>query len=187
MNGDWQWKLAEAVKRVQERYAHVGSKTGASLLAIVYPPEAEKAVYHEWDAQIARLGSDYDVQSVDVLTSTVQTVADLGSEHVVASIADPMPGSSPEAELGRMWITAITREIHDRLDNSQASRPVVVLHNVAALHPATSPRSLLQALWDSDKPLRGPVIIFIPGRLTEARVYSFLNRESEVMYRGDII
>ena len=120
MNGDWQWKLAEAVKRIQERYAYVGSKTGASLLAIVYPPEAENAVYREWDAQIARLGSDYDIQTVDVLAITVQAVADLGSEHVVASIADPMPGSNPEAELGRMWITAVTREIHDRLDNSQA-------------------------------------------------------------------
>ena len=187
MNEDWQWKLAEAVKRIQERYAYIGSKTGASLLAIVYPPEAETVVYREWDAQIASLGSDYDVQTVDVLATTVKAVADLGSDHVVASIADPMPGSSPEAELGRMWITAVTREIYHRLDNSQANRPVVVLHNVAALYPATGPRALLQALWDSAKPLRGPVIIFIPGKLTEARVYSFLDRESEVMYRGDII
>lgn len=187
MSGDWQWKLAEAVKRMQERYAYVGSSTGASLLAIVYPPEAETALYREWDAQIAHLGPDYDIQTVDVLAITVQTVADLGSEHVVASIADPMPGSSPEAELGRLWITAVTREIHARLDNSQADRPIVVLHNVAALYPATSPRALLQALWDNARPLRGPVIIFIPGKLTEARVYSFLNRETEVMYRGDII
>jgi hypothetical protein len=187
MNVNWQGKLAEAVKRIQERYAYVGSKTGASLLAVVYPPEAEPVVYREWDAQVARLGSDYDVQALDVLAITGRAVAELGSEHVVASITDPMPGSNPEAELGRMWITAITNEIHDLLDNSQADWPVVALQHVAALYPATSPRALLQALWDSPKPLRGPVIVLIPGTLTEARVYSFLNKVSEVMYRGDII
>ena len=110
MTEDWRWKLAEAVKRIQERYAYVGSKTGASLLAVVYPPEAENAVYREWDAQIGRLSSDYDIQTVDVLAITVQAVSDLGSEHVVASIADPMPGSSPEAELGHMWITAVKKK-----------------------------------------------------------------------------
>lgn len=187
MNGDWQWKLEEALKRIQERYAYVGSKTGASILAVVYPPEAETAVYREWDAQLARLGADYDVQTVDVLALTVQAVADLGSEHIVASMADPMPGSNPQADLGRMWVTAITSEVYKHLDNSDVRRPVAVLHNVAALYPATGPRALMQALWDNEKPLRGPVVILIPGKLVEERVYSFLNREDELMYRGDII
>ncbi|MBP6473467.1 MAG: hypothetical protein KBE23_24855 [Chloroflexi bacterium] len=187
MAHDWRWKIDEALKRIQERYAYVGSKTGASLLAVVYPPEVETAVFHEWSAQTARLGPQYDLQTVDVLSITVQTVAKLGSDHIVASIANPMPGSNPEAALGKMWVTAVTRQIHTYLDNSPKERPVVVLQNVAALYPATTPRNLLQNLWDNPKPLRGPVIILIPGQLIESRVYKFLNKETELMYRGDII
>lgn len=187
MTHDWRWKIDEAVKRIQERYAYVGSKTGASLLAIVYPPEAETAVFHEWSVQTARLGPEYDLQTIDILAVTVAKVSELGSEHIVAAMTDPMPGSNPEAELGRMWVTAIFEQIHARLDQSQKDRPVVVLQNVAALYPATGPRALLQIVWDNAKPLRGPVIIFIPGKLVEQRVYAFLNKETELMYRGDII
>lgn len=187
MNRDWRWKLDEAVKRIQERYAYVGSKTGAALLAVVYPPEVELAVFHEWPIQTARLGPEYDLQTIDVLAITLQAVAGLGSEHIVAAIADPMPGSNPEADLGRMWVTAVTQEIHNCLNHSPKERPVAVLRNVAALYPATTPRALLQTLWDNPRPLRGPVIIFIPGQLLESRVYTFLNKEPELMYRGDII
>lgn len=187
MPHDWHWKIDEAVKRIQERYAYVGSKTGAALLAIVYPPEAETAVFHEWSAQTARLSPEYDLHTLDVLAITVQAVAELGSDHIVASIADPMPGSNPEAELGRMWVTAVCQQIHAALDHSLKAYPAAVLQNVAALYPATTPRALLQALWDNAKPLRGPVIIFIPGQLVETRVYTFMNKETELMYRGDII
>lgn len=187
MAHDWRWKLDEAVKRIQERYAYVGSKTGAAFLAIVYPPEAETAVFHEWSVETARLDPTYDLQTIDVLAITNQAVAELGSEHIIASIIDPMPGSNPEAELGRMWVTAVSQQIHTSLDQSPKKRPVAILQNVAALYPATTPRALLQTLWDNPKPLRGPVIIFIPGQLLENRVYTFLNKEPELMYRGDII
>jgi hypothetical protein len=187
MTHDWRWKIDEAIKRIQERYAYVGSKTGAALLAVVYPPETETAVLHEWAAQTARLGSEYDLQTIDLLAITLAVTADLGSDQIVAAIADPMPGSKPEADLGREWVRAIVAQIHDRLDQSQKERPVAILQNVAALHPATTPRALLQALWDNPKPLRGPAVIFIPGQLVEPRVYSFLNKENELMYRGDII
>jgi len=187
MSHDWRWKIDEAVKRIQERYAYIGSKTGAAFLAIVYPPKAETAVFHEWAAQTARLGPQYDLHTIDVLAVTVAKVAEFGSEHIVASIFNPMPGSNPKADLGKMWITAVFEQIHAFLDQSQKERPVAVLQNVAALYPATTPRALLQALWDNPKPLRGPIIIFIPGQLVETRVYTFMNKETELMYRGDII
>jgi hypothetical protein len=31
-----------------------------------------------------------------------------------------------------------------------------------------------------------PVIVFIPGRLLEQRVYLFMNTKEEFMYRGDL-
>ena len=40
--GDWEWKLREAVERLRTRYEHIGRKTGAPFLAIVYPPEVER-------------------------------------------------------------------------------------------------------------------------------------------------
>ena len=187
MSSDWQWKLEEAVKRIQERYDYVGSKTGAAFMAVVYPPEAETAVYKEWQVQLERLGPEYDVQAIDVLALTMAAVAGLGSQNIVTAMADPMPGSNPEADLGRTWIAAVTQAIHDCLDNSAKGRPVAVLHNVAALYPVTGPRALLQALWDNPRPLNGPVIIFIPGKLVAAREYTFPNKVTEVMYRGDIL
>jgi hypothetical protein len=46
----------------------------------------------------------------------------------------------------------------------------------------------MQALWDTpDLALDNPVIIFIPGRLVEPRVFEFLGKTRELMYRGDIL
>jgi hypothetical protein len=47
---------------------------------------------------------------------------------------------------------------------------------------------LMQRLWDKEQEsLEGPVVILIPGTLTEPRRYSFLNQVDEYMYRGDIL
>ena len=35
--------------------------------------------------------------------------------------------------------------------------------------------------------MKVPVVVFIPGRLLEQRVYLFLNVKEEFMYRGDIL
>ena len=35
---DWEWKIREAVERIKTRYDHIGRKTGAPFLALVYPP-----------------------------------------------------------------------------------------------------------------------------------------------------
>lgn len=41
---DWRWKIDEAIEIIRLRYDHVGSKTGAPFLAIVYEPQAERQV-----------------------------------------------------------------------------------------------------------------------------------------------
>jgi hypothetical protein len=65
---------------------------------------------------------------------------------------------------------------------------VVVLERLAALYPATGPRAVMQALWDSEQSsLDGPVVVLIPGRIEEPRVYAFVNQQRELMYRGDIL
>ena len=39
---EWHKHLCEAVGWIQTRYHHIGRKTGAPFLAVVYPPEIEQ-------------------------------------------------------------------------------------------------------------------------------------------------
>jgi hypothetical protein len=185
---DWSWKLREAVDRIRTRYDHIGRKTGAPFLAIVYPPEAEVAALREWRTLVGTLGSDFDVQTIDVLEVTSSVIDELGVENVVAVLTDPMPGACPESELGSMWASALAARVKEVATGRGQGKPVVVLERLAALYPATGPRALMQNLWDSQQQaLEGPVIVLIPGTLVDARVYLFVDQREEFMYRGDIL
>jgi len=185
---DWEWKLREAAERIRTRYEHIGRKTGAPFLAIVYPPEAERAVLREWHTLAATLEPEYNVRAVDILDLTAQVVDQFGAQNLVESMRDPMPGSDPTSELGSMWTTAVATAVRDAASRSGQGRPVVVLERLAALYPASGPRAVMQTLWDSDHAaLEGPVVLLIPGTLLEARVYKFVGKVDEFMYRGDIL
>lgn len=186
--GNWKWKIGEAVERIRSRYHHIGRKTGAPFLAIVYPPEAEGATLKEWHDQVAGLHPDFDVRTVDVLEVTQRVLADIGAENVVSSLKDPMPGSDPEAELGNMWISTVADTIRDRLAEPGTGKPVVSLERLAAFYPACGPRDVMQQLWGSaQSTLDGPVVVLIPGYIDGARTYSFLGQKVEFMYRGDLL
>lgn len=192
MNGecDWRWKLREAVDRIRTRYDHIGRKSGAPFLAVVYPPEAERAVLREWHTLIGSLAPEFDVRTVDVLEVTSGVVGQFGAEALVEAMNDPMPGSDPEGELGTMWTTAVAAKAREAALKRGAGRPVVVLEHLAALYPASGPRAIMQALWEGDRTtLEGPVVLLIPGVLVEARVYQFVGdaAKEEFMYRGDIL
>ena len=186
---DWGWKLREAVEAIRNRYDHIGRKTGAPFLGIVYPPEAEAVVLREWHTMAATLSPEFDVRTIDVLAITQEVVEQLGGENIVNAMAHPMPGSSPESELGVMWIGALEKQVKvcSEVPPPQG-KIVIVLEGLAALYPATGPRDLMQRLWDqSPDVLAGPVVVLIPGTLVERKVYSFLNQRDELMYRGDIL
>ena len=137
---DWEWKLREAVEALKTRYDHIGRKTGAPFLAVVYPPEAEAAVLREWETLAASLQPEFDVRTIDVLEVTQSVVENLGGENIVGAIRDPMPGSNPEAELGGMWITAVAERVKEcGTTPPPHGKIVVVLKYLAALHPATGP------------------------------------------------
>lgn len=185
---NWKWKISEAVERIRSRYDHIGRKTGAPFLAIVYPPEVEAAVLKEWHAQVIALSPDFDVRIVDVLDVTQHVLADIGAENVVASLQDPMPGSDPEIELGNIWINTVSDTIRDRLAESGSGKPVVSLERLAAFYPACGPRDVMQQLWGSaQSTLDGPVVVLIPGYIDGPRTYSFLGKKAEFMYRGDLL
>lgn len=185
---DWRWKIGEAIERLRTRYEFIGRKTGAPFLAIVYPPEIETAVLKEWRTQCATLHPEIDVRAVDVLTETQRLIAEIGADNVVASMADPMPGSDPQSELGGLWITAVADAVQKRLSANSLSKPVVSLERLAALYPAAGPRDVMQRLWDSAQSmLNGPVVVMIPGQVVESRTYRFVGERDEFMYRGDLL
>jgi hypothetical protein len=185
---DWSWKLQEAIERIKTRHEHIGRKTGAPFLAIVYPPEAEAAVLKEWHMLLEMLDPEFEIKQIDVLAVTMSVVEELGGENIIGAMADPMPGSNPEVELGHMWVTAVAAAVQESMRQKTAAKTVVVLERLAALYPATGPRAVMQALWDSEQSvLDGPVVVLIPGRMEEARVYAFVNQQQELMYRGDIL
>lgn len=190
MNGarDWEWKLREAIDRVRTRYEHIGRKTGAPFLAIVYPPETEREVLKEWRTLAKTLEHEFAVRTIDVLEVTSQVVRQFGAEVLVGGMSDPMPGSDPTSELGEMWTKAVAARVREEAARQGSGRPVVVLERLAALYPASSPRAVMQILWDSaHAALDGPVVLLVPGVFVEARVYSFVGKVQEFMYRGDIL
>jgi hypothetical protein len=186
--GDWEWKLREAAERLRTRYEHIGRKTGAPFLAIVYPPEVERSLLKEWHTITATLQPEFSIRTIDVLDVTARVVRQFGAESLVDSMKDPMPGSDPTSELGSMWTNAVATRVREAADKSGAGRPVVVLERLAALFPASGPRAVMQTLWDCDHAaLEGPVVMLVPGVLVEARVYRFVGQVEEFMYRGDIL
>ena len=185
---EWHKHLCEAVGWIQTRYHHIGRKTGAPFLAVVYPPDIEQEVFREWDAQIKSLNSEFMVRELDLLEITRAATNDIGLETVLETLEDPAPGCNPEQELANLWLTKIAEEIQRAFREMHADKPVVVLKSLAALYPVTGPQMMMQRLWDKEQEsLEGPVVLLIPGTLTEPRRYSFLNQVDEYMYRGDIL
>ena len=185
---DWAWKIDEAVEIIRHRYDHIGSKTGAPFLAVIYDPEAERRVLARWRDRAQTLKPDFALTDLDVAEITSAAVQELGPDAVVDLMKNPMPGSDPSAELARVWLASIAQAVRDALRNSGPGRPVAVLQRLAALHPVSTPRALMQALWDDDHAsLNGPVVLLIPGRVVHAKNYLFLGETDEFMYRGDIL
>ena len=65
----------------------------------------------EWKTLAGTLGAEFDVRTIDVLEVTSSVIDELGAESIVEVLANPMPGASPEAELGSMWATALAARV----------------------------------------------------------------------------
>lgn len=188
MNEDISWKIKEAAALIKERYDFIGHHTGAPFLAIVFPQEAELWTMKEWRAQAGIFADQYDLIYMDLLEITTRCLDQLGVENIIAAQENPMPGANPEAELANLWISEIVSTMKTKLAEHKGKPPVLVIEKTAALHPVAGPRFMLQQLWDlHSQSIQCPVIVFIPGRLLEPRVYLFLDVKEEKMYRGDIL
>lgn len=187
-SGDWRWKIGEAAERIRTRYDSIGRKTGAAFLAIVYPVESEAAMLEEWHAQALTLRPEIDVRQLSVLEVTQRVFSEMGADNVVGAFADPMPGSDPVSELGRLWVKSVADSVRGCMARIGPGKPVVSLERLAALYPAAGPRDIMYSLSDSAHPAHdGPVVVLIPGTLLGPRTYAFLGQKEEFVYRGDLL
>ena len=185
---DRKWKIGEAITRIQTRYDFIGRKTGVPFLAVVYPFFAEMAVLREWHTQTRALQPDIDVKAIDVLAVTQSVLSDLGEDNVVESLNDEEWGTSAREDLNRLWVSAIADEVRLKMMEESPGKPVLSIEHISALYPASGPWDVMQRLWnDAELSLDCPVIVLIPGTLTGARHYRFLDKRDEFMYRGDLL
>jgi len=186
---DWKKRIGEAVERFTADYDSIGRKSGSPLLAIVFPPSYEREVLREWKIQIDPHSKKFEFLELDVLAITMAQIDTIGIDGIVNILKDPMPGSNAENELGQMWVSAIVDSIRSKYESADKSRRTIIfLTRLGALYPASGPRMVMQALWDNQMSmLLGPIVFLIPGSQVEARVYRFLDRVEEFMYRGDVV
>lgn len=136
----WKTRLEEAAERIRSRYQHIGRKTGASILVLLYPPQEEPKVLREWRAIVEGLAPEFDGHHVDALEVTQAAMAEIGMDDIVFSLDQPMPGCDPHDALRRLWINALTKRIREALPTG-GSRAFVSLERLAALHQGRARRA----------------------------------------------
>ena len=184
---DWNWKIGEAIERIKTRYNFIGRKTGVPFLAIVYPPEVDRAFLREWHIQTDALAPAISGKFVNIVEITQNVITDLGIDSVATVLSDPDNSENAKADLGRMWIEEVKAAVRE-LDSFSGARPVITIEGITALFPAAGPFMLMQSLWNDERAsLDCPIIVPIPGTITGPRNYRFLGRIDELMYRGDLL
>ncbi len=99
-----------------------------------------------------------------------------------------MIGENPHTALGKIWEKAvIDRTITICNEKTGTKKPVIFMTKLSALHPASSPETILQILWENIDKLTAPVVLFLPGTPQGTRTYLYLDKKKEYVYRGDII
>ncbi|MGD9938154.1 MAG: hypothetical protein AB7S61_11875 [Methanoregulaceae archaeon] len=189
MTGDWKRTIHEAIATIDTRYGAIGSTTGVPFLAIVYPPAVERGFWNELRFQLEALRPRIDARYLDLLSLTTRTIDELGLDTVIGSLEDPFTAVDARADLGRLWLDHAREEVRKlTTQTDRPGRPVIVIESIAALYPAAGPFMLMQTLWnDEEARLEAPVLVPIPGTREGPRSYRFLDRDVELMYRGDLL
>ncbi len=184
---DWRDKVHRAIERVTDQYLKIGRMTGIPVLGIIISPDMEENAVQEWKIQSNTL-NEFHFEEIDVLELTTAEVERFGVDNIVTMIEKPMPGAKPESDLGKIWVKAVADRIFELISGwKNEEKLVIYLTRLGALHPVSTPRALVQYLIESRDSLSIPIIIFIPGSLTEPRAYKYLDLVEEFMYRGDLI
>jgi hypothetical protein len=179
--------------RLDEAYDGIGHSSGRPYLYFVYPPEREQYIRRLARDRMQGNG-DLHCIHIDLIRLTIDSLA--GQEEKRAALLnDPVKGSNAGTSIVRLWARRLAKEIETGLAAvDSGTRPVVVLHGVAALHPLGNPTNLMELVAENEprNPYTGqtvPVVLLVPGTHPPqaSRTYFFLGLPEArlTFYRGE--
>lgn len=188
MSRTWKDIVRDAFNDVTSRYDQIGRKTGGRTLSLIISPQAEDLAVKEWKSYLSSVRDEYVFHEVNMLELTVGETENIGLNRVVDLLENPMVGEDPYKALGLVWEDATIRKVLELCKIEEGGRkPIIYMTKLSALHPATTPKNILQKLWRNIDTITAPVVLFLPGTEQEARTYLYLDKIKEYVYRGDII
>jgi hypothetical protein len=190
-----QERLDLLINRLRTTYDGIGHSSGRPYIYFVYPPAQELEVQRKVKENLKNEAT-LTFYRIDILPLTIQSLngkEELRQQH----LNDPQKTDSAAEAILRIWTRKIATEIKTRLAVTRSGeRPVVVLYNLAALHPLGNPTSLMEFLAEQEprNPLSGtiiPIVALVPGFRPpqSSRLYLFLDQERLRLdfYRGEEI
>jgi hypothetical protein len=190
-----QERLDLLINRLRTTYDGIGHSSGRPYIYFVYPPSQELEVQRR-ARQCLKNEATLTFHHIDILPLTIESMQ--GKEEVRQQhLNTPQKTENAAEAILRIWTRRIGSEIKEKLAETRSEeRPVVVLHNLAALHPLGNPTSLMEFLAEQEprNPLTGtiiPIVALVPGSRPpqSSRLYLFLDQERLRLdfYRGEEI
>lgn len=192
-----QQRFEMLLSRLQTSYDGIGHSSGRPYLYFVYPPREE--------AQVQRMVGDQMQNSqpgslffchIDVLEITVNSLR-TQEERRQQYLNDPLRKRGTTEAILKLWARRICQAIDVQVKAVAADRrPVVVLRNLAALHPLGNPTTFMEFLSEMEPrcaitETMIPIVLFVPGYRPPqtSRLYWFLDQASLQFdfYRGEEI
>lgn len=189
--------LAERLRQLHQRlrttYDGIGHSSGRPYVYFVYPPDQERVTRRLVDDEF-QSDDALTFYHIDLLPLTMQSLA--GQEQRrEALLNDPDSSDGAKESIVRLWARALNRAIATQIEAVPATgSPVVVVRDLAALHPLGTPTGLMEALAEQEPrdPASGrivPIVLLIPGVRPpqSSRIYLFLSQERLRLdfYRGE--
>jgi hypothetical protein len=192
---DIEQRLEYLIKRLHTNYEAIGQSSGRPFIYFVYHPSLERYVQRVVAEQL-RNDAHITVHPIDILPLTIAALQ--GQEELRQRLLnDPLRMESATDAILRLWTRKISSAITTKLAaTTEHEHPVVVLYNLAALHPLGNPTSLMEFLAEQEPRnphTRGivPVVLLVPGTRPPqtSRLYNFLDQERLQLgfYRGEEI
>jgi len=190
---DVELRLEYLVQRLHTNYEAIGQSSGRPFIYFVYHPSLERYVQRIVGEQL-RSDAQITVYPLDVLPLTITALQ--GQEELRQRLLnDPLRTESATDAILRLWTRKISSNIATQLAATiEDEHPVIVLYNLAALHPLGNPTSLMEFLAEQEprNPRTRaivPVVLLVPGTRPPqtSRLYNFLDQERLQLgfYRGE--
>ncbi len=193
MSDELQDRFELLLNRLSTAYDGIGHSSGRPYIYFVYALDRERVVQRMVDEQMQNQAT-LAFYHIDMLKLTIASL-DGQEEKRARLLNDPLRGNSPAEAILKLWARRLREAIEKELTAlTDGQRPVVVLHNLAALHPLGDPTTLMEFLAEQEPrdPRNGiivPIVLLVPGSMPpqSSREYIFLDQILLDFYRGEKI